>query len=355
MEIHYFTKYSRKGASSRLRSYQYFTYFEKNDFNIKVYPLFDDNYLENLYQGKKSITKIFSAYLSRCWLLRKISKADFIVIEKELFPYFPSWIEQFLKLCGIKYIVDYDDAIFHNYDLSSNKWVRRLLSKKIDRVMAASNTVIAGNKYLKHRAMKARAKNIEIIPTVIEAHRYQKKEFYNSKQPIVIGWIGSPSTLKYLNPLIGVFKSLSENYPIHIHIIGAASFQLDLPTSMVNYIDWKEETEALQIAKFDIGIMPLDDTPWAKGKCAYKLIQYMACGLPIIASPVGMNQEVICNGKNGFLATTHEEWYKALEKYILDCDLRNQHGQEGYEIVQEKFTVKSQLHKWFNVFLNAYN
>lgn len=349
MKILYFTKYSRKGASSRLRSYQYFDYLEKYSFDIQVYPLFDDEYLENLYQGKKSITKIFSAYLSRCWSLRKITKADFVVIEKELFPYFPSWIEQFLKLCGIKYIVDYDDAIFHNYDLSSNKWVRWLLSKKIDRVMAASNTVIVGNNYLKNRAIKARAKNIKIIPTVIEAHRYQKKEFCNSKQPIVIGWIGSPSTLKYLNPLISVFKGLAENYLIQIQVIGAASYQIDLPNSMVNYIDWKEETEALQIEKFDIGIMPLPETPWAKGKCAYKLIQYMASGLPVVASPVGMNKDIVFNGENGFLANTQEEWYSSIEKYILNMNMRKVHGQKGYELVQDKFTVECQLAKLIDI------
>ena len=349
MNIFYFTKYSRKGASSRLRSYQYFDYLKKFGFNIQVYPLFDDEYLENLYQGKKSITKIFSAYLSRCWSLRKINKADFVVIEKELFPYFPSWIEQFLKLCGIKYIVDYDDAIFHNYDLSSNKWIRRLLSKKIDRVMAASNTVIAGNNYLKNRAIKARAKNIEIIPTVIEAHRYQKKEFYKSKQPIVIGWVGSPSTLKYLTPLIGVFNSLAENYPIQVHIIGAASYKIDLPNSIVNYIDWEEETEAWQIEKFDIGIMPLSETPWAKGKCAYKLIQYMASGLPVIASPVGMNKDIVFNGENGFLANTQEEWYSSIEKYILNMNMRKVHGQKGYELVQDKFTVECQLAKLIDI------
>lgn len=350
MKILYFTKYSRKGASSRLRSYQYFTYLEKNGCDILVYPLFDDEYLKNLYQGKKPVLKIISAYIARFWQLRKITKTDIIFIEKELFPYLPAYVEQMLNFLGFNYIVDYDDAIFHNYDLSSNKWVRRLLSKKIDRVMAASNTVIAGNNYLKNRAIKAKAKNIEIIPTVIEAHRYQKKGFYNSKLPVVIGWIGSPSTLKYLNPLISVFKSLAENYPIRVHIIGATSYKVDLPTSMVNYIDWKEETEALQIAKFDIGIMPLDDSPWAKGKCAYKLIQYMACGLPVIASPVGMNQQVICNGKNGFLANSEEQWYTCIEKYILNMEMRKKHGQKGYELVQNKFTIESQLDKLIRIF-----
>ena len=350
MKILYFTKYSRKGASSRLRSYQYFTYLEKDGCDIQVYPLFDDEYLKNLYQGKKPVLKIISAYIARFWQLRKITKTDIIFIEKELFPYLPAFVEQMLNFLGFNYIVDYDDAIFHNYDLSSNTWMRRLLSKKIDRVMASSKTVIAGNSYLASRAIEAGAKKIEVIPTVIESHRYQKKEFNYSNEPIIIGWIGSPSTLKYLDPLLSVFKRLAENYHMQVHIIGAASYKVDLPNSIVKYIDWEEQTEAIQIEKFDIGIMPLSETPWAKGKCAYKLIQYMASGLPVIASPVGMNKEVVLDGENGFLANTDEQWYTSIEKYILNMNLRKEHGQKGYELVQNKFTVNSQLEKLIRIF-----
>lgn len=355
MKILYFTKYVRQGASSRLRSYQYFPYFKKKGYDVQVLPLFNEVYLNNTYEGKKNIKNIVFAYLKRFFQLRLVVGPEIIVIEKELFPYFPAWIEQILKGLGIKYIVDYDDAIFHNYDLSSNWWLRTFLSNKIDKVMKNSVVVVAGNDYLKNRALQAGAKKVIKVPTVIEANRYPKKVQLLKQRETIIGWIGSPSTLAYLIPLVPTFEKLAAKYPLKIHIIGAAGKTLNLPQQLVKYIRWEEKTEVLEILNFDIGIMPLDDTPWANGKCAYKLIQYMACGLPVVASPVGMNTKVVKNEYNGFLASTQEEWYSGLENYILDSDLRIKHGNVGYEDVKKNYTVNSQLKNWFTLFLGVTN
>jgi glycosyltransferase involved in cell wall biosynthesis len=339
MKVLYFTKYSRKGASSRLRSFQYFPFLEKENVQVTVSPLFNDEYLTNLYLGKVSKWTVAKGYFQRFYKLLSVRYYDRVFIEYELFPYLPAWGEFFLKLLRVKYIVDYDDAIFHNYDLSPNKIVRNLLGKKIDKVMKYSTCVIAGNNYLAERAKKAGANKICIMPTVIDIQRYKIKKRGNNDK-IIIGWIGSPSTLKYIKIIDTALQYLVEKYKVQINIVGAKAANDIGAIKNVEYINWQEDTEVTSISNFDIGIMPLNDSPWEEGKCSYKLIQYMAAGLPIVASPVGMNKEVVTGGENGFLVNTEEEWIKALEQYILSGEKRVLHGLAGRAKVEEKYCVQ---------------
>jgi glycosyltransferase involved in cell wall biosynthesis len=342
MKILYFTKYSRKGASSRLRAFQYFPFLESQDIQITVKPLFGDAYLEKLYNGKKNSASALNAYLKRFISLITVFKFDRVVIEAELFPYLPAVFERLLKLFGIKYIVDYDDAIFHNYEMHPNAVIRFLLKDKIDVVMRKSEAVIAGNSYLADRAAKSGANKIVIIPTVIDTSRYKTKEFSNSR-PFVIGWIGSPSTFKYLLSLRSVFEKLAAKYDIVIHIVGASN-SLGSPLTE-KHIPWSEETEVDSILNFDVGVMPLNDTPWEKGKCSYKLIQYMGCGIPVIASPVGMNVEVV-RPENGFLVSSEEDWLVAFERYLNDTTLQRLHGKNNSIFVENSFSLTSAQHNY---------
>jgi len=343
MKILYFTKYTRKGASSRLRCFQFFPFLESQGHQVTVKPLFDDVYVENLYHGKKDIVGSIIGYLNRFLLLFTVFRYDEVVIEKELFPYLPAVFERLFALVGIHYVVDYDDAIFHNYDRHPNPMIRLLFKSKIDVVMKKSGMVIAGNSYLAARAKQAGAKSITIIPTVIDTSRYKIKKIEKSN-PFVIGWIGSPSTFKYLLSLKTVFEKLASKYPISIHIVGAKE-SIGLP-AFEKHIPWSEETEVASILSFDVGIMPLNDTPWEKGKCSYKLIQYMGCGIPVIASPVGMNVEVVQPAVNGFLATNEEEWFSAIEKYINDADLQSAHGKNNSIFVENQFSLNSAKYKY---------
>jgi len=340
MKVLYLTKYSRKGASSRLRSYQYFPFLEAEGISVIVKPLFDDAYLEKLYSGKKPIAEILKAYIKRFFVLFTVFGYDKIVIEKEIFPYLPSWTERILSFLGVKYIVDYDDAIFHNYDLNPNKWIRFFLKDKIDLVMRSAQMVIAGNEYLAERAKKSGAKNVIVIPTVIDIERYHHKQIFRQDKT-VIGWIGSPSTFKYVKTLFPVFEKLAKQYPIEIQIVGAKeAVSVSFP---IQFLDWTEHSEVNSISAFDIGIMPLEDSPWEKGKCSYKLIQYMACGIPVVASPVGMNVEVVSEGHNGFLAKDVADWFNALEELSNGKDKCRTFGSSGRQLIERRFTVQSQL------------
>jgi len=350
MKVLYLTKYSRNGASSRLRSYQYFPFLEEKGISVTVSPFFDEDYLINLYSGKRiAKLKLLKFYLTRFRTLFSIYNYDRIVIEKELFPYFFSWFEKVLHLLEVKYVVDYDDAIFHNYDLSANKLISFLLKNKINNVMKYSGCVVAGNSYLAKRAKDSGAGKVVVLPTVIDVNAYNvKKKDANSK--IVIGWIGSPSTFKYVKKYTAVFSKLLHNQNVELHIVGATE-DLGLGTN-VKYLKWTEEREAHLISQFDIGIMPLENTPWELGKCAYKLIQYMGCSVPVVASAVGMNNEVVDEGINGFLVHSEEQWLDRLNQLIEDSELRESLGKKGRIKVESEYSVQKKQAVLLSVLLN---
>ncbi|MFV5701779.1 glycosyltransferase family 4 protein [Flavobacterium sp. XS2P12] len=350
MKILYLTKYSRNGASSRLRSYQYFPFLEAKGISVSVSPFFDEDYLINLYSGKRTAKrKLLKFYLTRFFTLFSIYKYDRIVIEKELFPYFFSWFEKVLHQLKVEYVVDYDDAIFHNYDLSTNKLISFLLKNKINNVMKYSGCVVAGNGYLLVRAKESGAKKIVILPTVIDVDVYKAKNNYVTSK-IIIGWIGSPSTFKYVKNSKSVFSKLLEKENVELHIIGATE-DLGLGSN-VKYLKWTEESEVALISQFDIGIMPLENTPWELGKCAYKLIQYMGCGIPVVASAVGMNKVVVDEGINGFLVREEAQWLDKLSQLIEDSALREALGKKGRIKAESEFSIQKKQAVLLSVLAN---
>jgi hypothetical protein len=234
--------------------------------------------------------------------------------------------------------VDYDDAWYHRYDLHQNPFVRRLLGRKIDAVMRHSTTVVAGNDYLAERARHAGARRVEIIPTVVDADRYQPRLDRNNPVP-VIGWIGTPQTSRYLMPLLPVFSQLKKQIPFRVIAVGARPD--DFTDTVVEVVPWSEDTEVSIIQTFDIGIMPLLDTPWERGKCGYKLIQYMACGIPVVASPVGVNQKIVKHGVNGYLAADNG-WGAHLIELLRFPDLRQTLGAQGRRDVEAWYSLQVQ-------------
>ena len=345
MKVLYLTKYTRLAGSSRMRSYQHFPYLEKAGMQVTVKPFFDDAYLKDFYAGKKNISAVLKSYVKRLGVLFSICSYDRVVIEKEIFPFLPALAEWMLKLLGIQYIVDYDDAIFHNYDQSSNPIIKKFLGNKIANVMRFSGTVVAGNQYLADYAARSGAKNIEIIPTVIDLERYPVKQNTDADQ-FIVGWIGTKTTFeKHLLPCKDWIKALQIQDPnIRFHIVGITE-DMDLGKN-VQYIRWTEETEVAEILKMDIGLMPLQDSKWEKGKCAYKLIQYAACGIPGVASDVGMNREVTVPGETGILASADEEWIQAIKTLKSNTELRHQMGRNARKKVEERYCIQQTSTKW---------
>jgi glycosyltransferase involved in cell wall biosynthesis len=177
---------------------------------------------------------------------------------------------------------------------------------------------------------------------VVDASRYQKKG-EAEKSIFRIGWIGSPSTLKYVKLLVPALEILNTQFALELQLVNGEKGVAYSGKQVL--IPWSEETEVGSILQMDIGIMPLPDDPWERGKCAYKLIQYMACGLPVVASPVGMNLEVVVHGENGFLASSVEEWVEYLRKLLEDPSLRARMGEKGRAMVLEKYTLEKNFTK----------
>lgn len=335
MRIIFLTKYDKLGASSRYRFFQFYDYLKKNKVECITKPFFDDDYLKALYQNKTNVFAILKAYLRRFCVLFTLKKYDLLVIEKEIFPYFPSIFEKLLARAGIKYIADYDDALFHQYDQHSLKAVRYILGQKIANVMKYSNLTIVGNEYLNNYARAAGAKNVVILPTVINIDYYPLV----AKLPnftVTIGWIGSPSTVKYITFLEPVFSKLQTLFDIQIVLIGVT--ESPFKAVSVNLVPWTEESEFSEINKIDIGIMPLTDSLWERGKCGFKLIQYMGCALPVVASPVGINCKIVTDDINGYLAKTEDEWFNALYKLITNRKKRIMLGRQGRDLVESEYS-----------------
>lgn len=344
MKVLVFTKYPRMGASSRLRTLQYLPLLEQQGFKFTVRSLFDESYLDTLYSsGSRSKLAIVKYYIKRLFTLCSVNSYDLIWIEKELFPYLPAFAERALVFIGKNYIVDYDDAIFHNYDMSDNKLIRKFLSNKIDKVMANASCVIAGNDYLARRAQVAGAKRIEWVPTVVDKYRYMPLVKTQDKQK-VIGWIGSPSTQKYIIDIKKALSTVCERHSARLLLVGATQDIIkQLPDIQVDVVPWSEENEAQLIQQMDIGIMPLSDGPWEKGKCGYKLIQYMACGVPVVASPVGVNSNIIDDNKCGYLAENEEKWVNSLDALLSSTEHRTTFGKAGRNAVEETYSLQVQV------------
>lgn len=333
------TRYSRLGASSRLRTFQFEEYLRAAGIDAEYSSFFDDAYLQNFYGGGTRRNGL-TTYLSRRWkALSRASRYDCIWLEKEALPWVPFAIEGRLWPKGVPVVSDFDDAIFHRYDRHPNPVVRAALGSKIDRVMESSRIVFAGNRYLAERAQASGAR-VELIPTVVPLARYRPREPAAAGDTVRVAWIGTPSTwLDYVVEMAPAIVAAAGACGGKFFAIGGGEAAAQVQG--VEVVAWSEEREVEQIRSMDIGIMPLVDTPFARGKCGYKLIQYMACGLPVIASPVGVNREIVEHGVNGYFAQTEEEWRDAIVRLASDRDLRACMGAAGRQKIAAQFSAES--------------
>lgn len=337
------TRYNDRGASSRLRFLQYIPYLEKNKVSITTSTFFDDNYIKSLnIRNKRSIFRVLKSFVKRFFIFLTVYKYNLIWIEKEIFPFLPAWFEYILKFIGKPYVVDYDDAIFHDYNLSKNLLVKKLLGNKISNVMKNAKCVIVGNQYLANYAKNAKSTSIKLVPTVVDSTRYnyQKKDFNKS---LIIGWIGSRSTQKYLLSIYDALVAVCNSHKASLLLVGATSeISSKLQNLKFDIVPWSKDSESELIQQMDIGIMPLIDGPWERGKCGYKLIQYMACSVPVIASSVGANIDIVKNSESGLLADNVQTWQNSLIQLLDNPEERLKFGKLGRKAVENFYSSKIQ-------------
>lgn len=326
------TRYNIDGGSSRLRYYLYQECLEKSGWLVRFFPFYGKKYLSKLYANK-------SVKFERCIaLLKRLLLSCFfhknLLIEYELLPAIPATIEEwFLKKRN--YILNFDDYVWAKYDNLP------YLQDKYDRLIANAKGVIVANDILYQKVAKLN-NNIIKIPTVVKLSSYQNEGIKQEKfTKFTIVWIGTPVTYHtYLENLAPVFQKLTSIFDYELLVIAKESLPI-IPGVPQKNIDWSEEVETTLLSKCHVGIMPLVDDQFARGKSAYKLIQYQAAKLPSIASPVGENINVIKHDYNGFLATTNEDWIKYLTLLNSDEKLLSLMGKRAsdcaYEYSLEKY------------------
>ncbi len=242
------------------------------------------------------------AYLKRMALLAGTGRRCPVwVVEKELFPLLPFAVERWFLSRATRVLVDYDDAVFLKYDRPKGRRERSIVNNKIARLMSMADVVLCGNPYLEAYARQAGAKDVRALPKVVDESRYLRPRPARTERRTVIGWIGSHRNSHHLLSIGEVLRHMCQEENCVVRIVGGA--RIPLPDGVaVEYREWSEEREVDELGGFDIGIMLLEDGAWERGKCGLKLIQYLAAGVPVVASPVGMNSRIVVPGVNGYLA-----------------------------------------------------
>lgn len=339
MRVIFLTQTSELGPSSRYRVYQYLDFLKREGVHCKVSPAISSNHFTKVYNTHRPVNKLpyFGlVVLKRLIDLTMIGRNDIVFLQKEVLPQAYPLIEEFIKKLNRKVVFDFDDAIFLVSPKRRSLLYNFRYKNSIPRILRMSDYVIAGNEYLKQYALRFNG-NVEIIPTSINTETYfvKKKE---KKDRINIGWIGSRSTIFYLDQLGNVLRALAKRYDICLTIIGTGDYRIDGVETVTR--PWRLETEISDLQCFDIGVAPLNNDDWALGKCGCKIIQYMGTGIPVVSSPVGINSEIINDNVNGFLADSDEEWIEKLSQLIENEALRERFGFMGRKTVEERYSVK---------------
>ena len=308
----------------------------------------------NLYgKGRKSFLLLIPYYIKRIFQCLFLNKYNIIYIEKELLPYMPLWMEKILLWRKKNIIIDFDDAIFHSYDKSSSKIVQFFLKNKIYKLVQLATIVITGSPYLTSTLRKYNSNTIE-IPTSIDFVKYKASDVLeNNKEtfPFRIGWIGSKTTSVNVLLLKNIFQQLQNELKIVLVLIGFDKFSLPLLDGVqYEYNEWNATTELPLLRSCDAGIMPLEDNDFNKGKCGFKLIQYMACGLPTISTPLEANTKINHSGEN-LHAVTEEEWMSAITTMYRQKDyFKTVVGKNNIEIVKERYSIQANHKMYLEIF-----
>ena len=339
MKVLVLSKYGHLAASPRHRFLQYAPHLAEHGIELTFSPLFDNAYLKQRFDsGRAPPPAVLRAYARRVLALLTTNRWDLAWVHCELFPYWPGVTERALRLRGLPYVYDYDDAIFHMYDEHRLPVVRTVLGRKLAPVIGGAQAVIAGSGYLARYAERFNSR-VTVVPTVVDMKRYGLKPERPATDRLTVGWIGSRSTSEHLEVIAPALRALATEVPLKLIATGARP--LNIPGVDVEVRPWSEDSEVQDLHEADVGIMPLPDRPWTRGKCAFKLIQYMAAGLPTVSSPVGANSEVV-NDETGLFASTTEEWVAALRRLRDSVELRKKLGLAGRARALKYFSLESQ-------------
>lgn len=343
-----------RSPGQRFRFEQYLDYLQQNGFDYDISFLIDEKDDKVFYAKGKYLAKIailWRSFLKRWNDLKVADNYDIVFLYRDAYILGTTFFEKRLKKKSCKLILDFDDSIWLN-DVSQWNQNFAFLKRpsKTKKIIKLCSLIITGNKYLADFASRFN-ENVVTIPTTIDTD-YYKPILKKQNEKICIGWTGSSTTLKHLALSIPVLSKLKEKYgeKLCFRVISDVPFKTGLPD--LENIFWKKETEISDLNNIDIGIMPLPNDNWAKGKCGFKGLQYMSLAIPAVMSPVGVNTEIVTDGVNGFLADNESEWIEKLSLLVESPELREKLGKAGRETVVGKYSFNSQKEYYLSLFKN---
>ena len=314
-------------ASSRTRVFAYLPHLDRAGIAYELLIWNSDRFVQATLKGAAPVLEHARNALRHCGIVMRLlarhTRYDTIFIQKVVLP---RWVLNVLKRGRRRIVFDYDDAMYAlapEEDRGPRAWLRRARARRFFQMLAASDCVLLENEPNRTVTRKY-CDDIVTITGPIDTSRYEPR-LRGDGGEVVLGWVGSPSTTVYLDALKPALQKLAERgRPIRLHLIGARPFRV--PGVPVEHTNWSLAGDVDALATFDVGLMPLTDDPWSRGKGGYKIIQYMAMGIPTVASPVGVNRELVEDGVTGYLADGPEAWVAALDRLVADAQLRRRMG-----------------------------
>ena len=333
--------FPEEAAGTRFRITHYIPYLESQGFEVRVDSFFTPAFFRLLYRKRGYAQKVISfagLALRRLSAMPAARGYDLIFIYREAFPIGPPIVERYLSRGRAAIVLDFDDAIYLRNSSEANRFVESLkFVQKVGTIVSLADRVIVGNTFL---AAYARAHNsaVTTIPTCVDTTRFVPRSVPGGSTPPVVGWIGSPTTTPYIAALGDVLRETGKRRTFVLRVSGSSE-QFALPGVDVRHEPWTLDREVELFNTCDIGVYPLTDDEWSRGKCGFKAIQFMACGVPVVASAVGVNRDIIQDGVNGFLASSPAEWVDKLERLLADPALRARLGSAGRKTIEERYSL----------------
>jgi glycosyltransferase involved in cell wall biosynthesis len=354
-KIHFLLLYPLNIApSQRYRFEQYFTYLKDCQLSYTTSSFYDNKTFSLLYSKKSKFLfalRILFCYLRRITHVIKLRTFDAIFIQRGATPIGPPVFEWFIKhVLRVKIIYDFDDAIWREPDLKKRpsllkRWLK--VYNKVPKICRWAHQVVVGNEYLASFARQFNP-NVIVIPTVVDTNTKFVPVNHRVNDPVMIGWTGSHSTLAYLERFEPVLKELRKSYSFNLVVI--ADRKPNFSALDYEFVKWSEESEINALQKIDIGIMPLPDDEWTKGKCGFKAIQYMSLSKPAVVSAVGVNVEIVDHGINGFVCASNEDWKMYLGTLINNAGLIREQGINARKKIQSSYSLNKGVALWHKVF-----
>lgn len=329
------------------------------DAKVDVRPFWTERAWKRMYKPGNLDVKVLAilrGFAVRAALLFALGRYDVVFIHREATPVGPPWWEWVAaRLLGKKVVYDFDDAIWlpNNSEANAGLVGRWKMHGKVNRIMRWSRVVTVGNEFLADHARRF-AGDVRVVPTTIDTdYHVPAHGQVEAARVITLGWTGSHSTLKQLTPLFPILEELHEKHPFRLLIV--ADSPPDLMPEFAEFRPWSRSTEIRDLREMDIGLMPLYDTPWERGKCGFKALQYMAMEIPAVVSAVGVNADIVRHGIDGFAvdampAAEGERWTAALTKLLVNPELRRKMGRAGRARVEAHYSVKAHTEVYRGIF-----